>query len=243
MANIGSIRLFLSILLAFVIPLVSTAAKTLFEQGEALYLQNKPAQAAVLLESAIQSDSSNAKALLYLGICYEQLGQHQKAIDTLMRGAPFASGTPGLDAATFYFDIGNNYLAMADLTRAADMYTKAISLNSSYAEPYLNRANVRVKTKQYDSAIADYTLYLNLAPSDPQAPEIQKMISLLSAEVAAEQQRVAAEKKKQEELATQRKALLENVLKSLGNAGSETKNMSGGNAAIQNQTAPLEIAP
>ncbi|HUX52621.1 MAG TPA: tetratricopeptide repeat protein [Spirochaetia bacterium] len=237
------IRLFFGVLLAVSVSLAPVAAKTLFEQGEALYMQNKPAQAAVLLESALQNDSSNAKAYLYLGICYEQMGQHQKAIDTLLHGASYASGTPGVDAATFYFDIGNNYLAMADLTRAADMYTRAIALNSSYAAPYLNRANVRVKTKQYDPAIADYTVYLNLAPSDPQAPEIQKMIALLSGEVTAEQQRVAEEKKKQEEIAAKRKALLENVLNSLNNAGSDTKNMSGGNAAIQNQTAPLEIAP
>ena len=215
------------------------AAKTLLEQGEDLFMQNKPGAAVSLLENALNQAPNNPKVYLYLGICYEQLGQHQKAIEILSRGASL----PGANVSLFYYDVGNNYFALKDLKNAEAMYTKAIQLGGSFVPPNLNRANLRVQTKQYKSAVNDYTVYLNLNPSDPQAPTIQKMIALLSNQITSEEQRVAAEKQKQAEAEAKRKAILDSVLNSLNNASSDTKNMSGGNAQIENKTEPLDIAP
>jgi tetratricopeptide (TPR) repeat protein len=47
---------------------------------------------------------------------------------------------------------------------AISAFTKALSLNPTYAEGYKNRANVYMEKKQYDAAIADYTKYIQLDP-------------------------------------------------------------------------------
>jgi len=214
-------------------------AKSLLEQGQDLFLQNKPREAAALLENALQDDPGNDRIYLYLGICYEQLGQHDLAINVLTRGL----NVPGADRSLFYYDIGNNYLAMKQNDKAAEMYSEAIDLNRSFPAPFLNRANVRVQTKQYEAAISDYVTYLGLKPDDPQQSSIEKMISLLKGEVDAEQQRVAEAKKKQAEEEARRKAVLDSVLNSLNTASSDTKNLSGGNAQLENKSEPLDIAP
>ncbi len=233
------IRLFIIALAAATVCALPVSAKTLLDQGEELFLQNKPREAAALLESALQDDPRNDRIYLYLGICYEQLGQHEQAISILSRGADL----PGTDRALFYYDIGNNYLAMKQATKAAEMYSRAIEINSSFPSPYLNRGNVRVESKQYDAAVSDYVTYLGLKPDDPQRASIEKMISLLKGEVDAEQKRIADEKQKQATEEARRKAVLDSVLNSLNSASSDTKNLSGGNAGLENKSEPLDIAP
>lgn len=228
-----------SVLLLLCLPPLPAYAKSLLEQGQDLFLQNKPREAAALLENALRDDPGNDRIYLYLGICYEQLGQHDQAINVLTRGL----NVPGADRSLFYYDIGNNYLAMKQYDRATEMYDKATDLNNSFAAPFLNRANAHVQSKQYDAAISDYTTYLGLKPNDPQQSSIRKMISLLKGEVVAEQQRVAQEKQKQAEEEARRKAMLDSVLNSLNSASSDTKNLSGGNAQLENKSEPLDIAP
>lgn len=226
-------------LLLFCVAPLPISARSLLEQGQDLFLQNKPREAAALLENALRDDPGNDRIYLYLGICYEQLGQHDLAINILTRGL----NVPGADRSLFYYDIGNNYLSLKQNDRAAEMYSKAIDLNTSFAAPFLNRANVRVQTKQYEAAISDYVTYLGLKPGDPQQSSIEKMISLLKGEVTAEQQRVAEAKQKQAEEEAHRKAVLDSVLNSLNSASSDTKNLSGGNAQLENKSEPLDIAP
>ncbi|WP_455383172.1 tetratricopeptide repeat protein, partial [Salinispira pacifica] len=179
-----------AILLLSTVPLW---AKSLLEQGEDLFLQNKPREAAALFENALLDEPNNDRIYLYLGICYEQLGQYDRAVSILTRGL----NVPGADRSVFYYDLGNNYLAKKENDKAEEMYSKAIDINSSFASPYLNRANVRVQAKKYDAAIDDYVTYLGLKPNDPQQGSIEKMISLLKGEVQAEQKRIAEQKQKQ----------------------------------------------
>ena len=233
------IRLFVIAVSAVIVCALPASAKSLLDQGEALFLQNRPQEAAALLENALQDDPRNDKIYLYLGICYEQLGQHDQAVSILSRGADL----PGADRALFFYDIGNNYLSMKQADKAVEMYTKSIEANSSFPSPYLNRGNVRVVSKQYEAAVTDYVTYLGLKPDDPQRASIEKMISLLNGEVEVAQKRIAEEKQKQAAEEARRKAVLDSVLNSLNSASSDTKNLSGGNAGLENKSEPLDIAP
>jgi tetratricopeptide (TPR) repeat protein len=199
-----------------------------FDKGEALFVQNKPQDARPLLESALNDDPSNEKAYLYLGIIYQQLGDSQKAIDILKRGLGVASAYKDL----FYYNIGNDFFSRKEFAFAEEMYTSAIATNKNLSESYLNRANTRLQLQNYDGALGDYSLFLQLAPQDPQRPSIEKIMALLR------QAQDDKEKLRQTELARQQ-ALMKDVLNSLNNAGDSTKNLSV--ESINGQNDPVNV--
>jgi tetratricopeptide (TPR) repeat protein len=219
------------VIAACVLLLASVAlfgASQFFDKGEALFVQNKPQDARPLLESALNDDPSNEKAYLYLGIIYQQLGDAQKAIDILKRGLDIAVTYKDL----FYYNMGNDFFSRKDFTSAEGMYTSAIGANAKLSEGYLNRANTRLQMTNLDGALGDYTLFLQLSPQDPQRPNIEKVMALI--------RRVQDDKEKARlaEIAKQQ-ALMNDVLKSLNNAGDATKNLSV--ESINGQTDPVSV--
>ena len=203
-------------------------ASEFFDKGEALFIQNKPQDARPLLESALNDDPSNEKTYLYLGIIYQQLGDAQKAIDILKRGLDVSSTLKDL----FYYNIGNDFFSKQDYPDAEQMYTSALGANKNLSDGYLNRANARLQQKNLGGALGDYTLFLQLAPQDPQRPQIEKVMALIR-QVQDDQ-----EKAHQAEIAKQQ-ALLNDVTNSLSNAGDATKNLSVD--SINGQTDPLNL--
>jgi tetratricopeptide (TPR) repeat protein len=219
------------VIAACVLLLASAAifgASEFFDKGEALFVQNKPQDARPLLESALNDDPSNEKAYLYLGIIYQQLGDPQKAIDILKRGLDIASAHKDL----FYYNMGNDFFSRKEFAFAEEMYTSAITSNKNLSESYLNRANTRLQLQKYDGALGDYSLFLQLAPQDPQRPSIEKIMALLR------QAQDDKEKARQAELAKQQ-ALMKDVLNSLNNAGDSTKNLSV--ESINGQNDPVNV--
>jgi tetratricopeptide (TPR) repeat protein len=220
-------RLFLACVLVF-FSVTAFGASELFDKGEALFVQNKPRDARPLLESALNDDPSNEKVYLYLGIIYQQLDDPQKSIDILKRGLSKATSFKDL----FYYNMGNVFFSRKDFTSAEGMYTSAIDSNTNRTETYLNRANARLQLQNWNGALADYTLFLQLAPQDPQRPSIEKLIALLR------QAQDDAEKARQAEIAKQQ-ALMNDVLKGLNNAGDATRNLSV--ESINGQNDPVNV--
>jgi tetratricopeptide (TPR) repeat protein len=192
-----------------------------FEQGEALFLENKPEEAMLYLENALAVDPSNEKIYYYLGYIYEQLGNHQKAINILQRGIDIAV----FYKDQFYFNIGLNFRDLGENVLAEEMYTKAIAVNSLYPEPYLCRANSRIELDNYEGALSDYERFLVLKPNTFQRAEIEKMIALLS-EMITEAARLEEEQRLRDE------ALINDVLNSLKNASEDSENISEGTDVI-----------
>jgi tetratricopeptide (TPR) repeat protein len=217
--------------LALALILVGTGvfgSSDFFDKGEALYVQNKPQDARPLLESSLNDDPSNEKAYLYLGIIYQQLGDPQKAIDILTRGLTVAASYKDL----FYFNMGNDFFSRKEFAFAEDMYNNALAVNKGLSDGYLNRANSRLQLAKYDGALADYTLFLQLAPQDPQRANIEKVIALLRKALDDKEKARLAEIAKQQ-------ALMNDVLNSLNNAGGSTKNLSV--ESINGQTDPVTV--
>ena len=52
---------------------------TSLQQGEQLFLDNKPREALPHLEKALYENPQNEKIYLYLGIVYEQIGDMEKS--------------------------------------------------------------------------------------------------------------------------------------------------------------------
>ncbi len=202
-------------LIALLAGLPAFSASTFFQRGEELFVRNQPRDAEPLLESALKDDPSNEKIYLYLGIVYQQLGDLDKAIDILKRGTAITTSFKDL----MFYNIGNDMFARKEYALAEQAYSEALGANKDLAEGYLNRANVRMQLQSYDGAVDDYTVFLQLQPQDPQRPKIEEVIRLLR------QMKEAKLKQQADELARQ-KALMNEVLSSLNNAGDDTKNLS-----------------
>jgi tetratricopeptide (TPR) repeat protein len=200
------------------------------QQGEKLFLENRPREALPLLEQALNENPDNERLYLYLGIVYEQLASPEKSIQVMRRGLAVARGVKDL----LYFNLGNNLFRQKEYTVAEQMYSNALELNPAMDDAWLNRANARLQLQSYADARTDYIEYLRLAPATPQRESIEKLIALLGGMLDE------AERLKQEELARQ-KALLNEVLNSLQNASEDTRNLSAGSEDIQEQYDEVDI--
>lgn len=254
--------------LVFIILLVPPLySLSFFEDGEKLFLENRPNEALVKLEAALGEERGNELVYLYLGIIYEQLGDYNKAVSILELGLPLARE----QREKYYLNLGNNYFMLKNHSRAEEMYTRILDSNSGYSAAYLNRANSRMQMEKYKDAVGDYNRYLSLRPSAPQKQEIQQVINLLTAQFADEERFKAEEdRRKQEQLQraedeknrkveeerkrleeeARRKAdekrrqeeLLKQVLSSLENATGGTTSFTAGSETIEVVEEDLDIA-
>lgn len=203
---------------------------TSLQQGEQLFLENKPREALPHLEKALYENPQEEKIYLYLAIVYEQLNDTEKSIQILKRGLNVSQGHKDL----FYYNLGNNHFRMQEYTVAEQMYNNALEINGALEVAYLNRANARLELESFQDARQDYIDYLRLDPDTPQRENIEKLIALLG-QIIEE-----AERKRLEELERQ-KALLSEVLDTLKNASEDTRNLSAGSEDIQEEYEEIDI--
>ena len=224
-------------LLMFFIPGINIYSETLFEKGEALFLENKLQEASAVLEGALEKDPNNSRIMLYLGFSYAGLKNYEKSIEMFKNGAR----TSVSEKDKFYYNAGNMYYISGKYTLAEDMFTQAIRYNGSNTASYLNRANSRLKMMNKSEALSDYRLFLNLEPENYQKESIEKLISLLEGEITSD--RIKKEEEEARKIAEEerRKALLEDILNSLEDVGSETKNISAESEKIEDYEEELEL--
>lgn len=240
------------ITILFLIGAAFAGAQSLFERGEDLFLRNKPQQAIPLLEQALEAEPRNGTIYMYLGVAYEQLGQRDKAVETLRRGVETARE----ERDRMFLTMGNNLRFIEQYEDAEQSYGEAVSENSLYAPAYLARANLRVEMEKFEPAVEDYEIFLDLRPDSEHRPEIEQMIALLRDRVEEEARRASEEaeqrereeelarretERRREEEAARQQALLDSVLNSLEGASEETQNMSGGSEDIQELEEDIDI--
>ncbi len=175
--------------------------------------------------------------MLYLGFSYAGLKDYEKSVDMFKKGARTANA----DKDQFYYNAGNIYYLSGKFTLAEDMYTQAIKSNSSNTASYLNRANSRLKMMNKNDALSDYRLFLNLEPENYQKDSIAKLISLLEEEITTEKLQKEEEDARKLAEEERRKALLEDILNSLDEVGSETKNISADSEEIETTKRNLNL--
>jgi len=115
--------------------------------------------------------------------------------------------------------MGDNYFRRGNLEQAEKMYGEAIALKEVLPQPWLNRANSRVNLKNYQGALADYMMYLQVAPQSRHRPEVEEMIRKLTAFLQAKD---AEERDRRE----RERALMDQVLNALKNASDDAQNLS-----------------
>jgi len=208
-----------------------------FSKGEELFMQNKPAQAAVFLENAVADDPAHAAAWLYLGIAYEQLDRLDEAIAAYRRILPMA----GNFSANIANNLGNVYFHKGNTELAEQYYTQAIGFDSVYSRAYLGRANTRIKAGKLQNAVTDYEHYLTLEPRSSQRARIEQLVTLLRAEFAAEERRRIMAEEEERRLVEERQRILEAVSASLHSAADYSQGISSGAENVEGYEGEFEL--
>ncbi|MCX7025392.1 MAG: hypothetical protein NT080_12385 [Spirochaetes bacterium] len=213
------------------------SAADLFQECERLFMENKPREAAAILEQAVRTSGVDEKAWLYLGISYQQLSRLDDALGAFRKGVAVSVRYRHL----FYYNMGNCYAAQSKNAFADETYGQAVLERPDYPPSYLNRANVRLKLGRIHDAASDYTTYLALDPASPQAESIRKLLALLSDDIDAEEQAKADAEAKRIAEEEARKALLDALAQSLKDSAGNTTNMTGGTDGPQGYVDDLQL--
>jgi tetratricopeptide (TPR) repeat protein len=168
-------------------------------EGEKLFKSNRPADAVPLLEADITSGTASPDAYNYLGLAYYQTGQFEKSIAAFEKGLD----SPGTNKKILAYNAGNAAFAAGNYAKAESCYSLALAASPDFTPAVLNRANTRLKQDKLTEAVDDYSLFVRLAPDDPQSSRINQMTELIRGELnrREESSRIAAEqeKKRQQE--------------------------------------------
>jgi len=208
-----------------------------FEEGERLFREDKPAEAAPILEKAILETGADERAWLYLSLSYQQLGRLDEAAAVLRKGLAQSVRFKSL----YYFDLGNIFVLQGKNSFAADMFSQAIGVDGTLAPAFLNRANAYLAVKNYSGAKDDYARYLELEPGSAQRSSIEELIKHLDAGIAEVARAAAAAEAEKEAEEAARKQLLDQMSASLKAAADETTSISAGAGKVQGYGDELKI--
>ncbi|MDC7126322.1 MAG: tetratricopeptide repeat protein [Spirochaetales bacterium] len=223
-----------NLLLIFNFTIIS---ESFFEQGKTLLLNNQLKDAVMMFEAAVEQEPSNPDSYIYIGYIYEIKKDYQSAVDALNRGL---ENTDGQDYI-FYFNMGNNYFKAGEYEKAADMFSKAMQSKSGFTEPYLNRANCRLQTQDFNLALRDYKLYITMQPDAPQAEQVKKLIASIENDITTAKKREEQEVQRKKIEEARQKELLNSVLNSLDNVSEDVTNFTAGSAGIEDMDIELDI--
>lgn len=212
-------------------------ASDIAERGVKLFMENKPMEAAPVLEMAAKEAGADEKIMLYLGIAYQQLGRWDDAIAAFRRGL----ATAATFRHQFLFNIANSFFAQGRNSFALEYYDQAIASRNDYSAAYLNRANAKMRLGDHAGAVADYSVYLGLDPSSAQAPEIRRLLDLLGTKVAEADKLKAEEEARRLAEDQARQAMLDEVARSLLEAAEATTNLSAGSGDVQGYESDLSL--
>ena len=213
------------------------AARPDFARGEELFMQNKPGEALPFLEKAFVADQNHLEGALYLAMCYEQLEKFDEAITIYRKILPSGGNKEALIAC----NLGNLYFKKGSNSFAEQYYTQAIRSDPAYASAWLNRGNVRVKTGSLRDALPDYEHYLRLEPGSPQRSRIEKLISLIQEEFAAEEIRKLMVEEAARAEAERRQRLIDEVSASLQAQADEAEGIAAGAEDLSGYELEFEL--
>jgi tetratricopeptide (TPR) repeat protein len=147
----------------------------------------------------------------------------------------------GDKAALVACNLGNAYFKKGSSSFAEQYYSQALRSDPNYASAWLNRANVRVKTGSLRDAVADYERYLRLEPASSKRPSIEKLISLIQEEFAAEEIRKLMAEEAAHAEAERRQRLISEVSASLDAQAEEAEGISAGAENLSGYEGEFEL--
>jgi len=115
--------------------------------------------------TAINTESPSYLSFMHLGDCYEQQGDHQRAIEYYTKAL---GGKPDYDF-WLYQNIGIVYLAQKYYAQALKFFDQSLKLNPRSPEAYMLKASVNEAQNDHESAFENYSKAIEYNPYFAQA--------------------------------------------------------------------------
>ncbi len=125
-------------------------------------------------KNTLDGDEKAAHALAGIGETYIMKGEVETAKSFLQQAIDIFP-----DDENMSFKIGEIYFKQGEAAKGIEFYDKAIQINSEWAAPYRQRGYAYLNLTNYKMAIESFKNFLELAPNDPQAPNIRNLIPKL----------------------------------------------------------------
>jgi len=134
------------------------------EENFALALQNHKKNnlqiAKKLYKETLKSSPYYEGVHSNLGILYNQLGEHQKAMNCYEKAIKIQ---PNNSAA--YNNLGNTLKELGEYQKAISSYEKAIQINTNYTDAYYNLGIILSELGEYQKAMSSYEKVIQINPN------------------------------------------------------------------------------
>ena len=134
------------------------------EENFALALQNHKKNnlqiAKKLYKETLKSSPYYEGVHSNLGILYNQLGEHQKAMNCYEKAIKIQ---PNNSAA--YNNLGNTLKELGEYQKAISSYEKAIQINTNYVDAYYNLGIILSELGEYQKAMSSYEKAIQINPN------------------------------------------------------------------------------
>ena len=144
----------------------------LYGQAYSHFTRREEDKALALLARIIERDARYTPAYLLRSTILEVRGDWAGAEQALRDAEEHASPSPVVN-----FNLGNIHFKRGEYDKAVDEYSRALRINPGFTEAYINRANARMKLRDYPAALDDYEKFLSLTGKD--YPNVRELVKLL----------------------------------------------------------------
>jgi tetratricopeptide (TPR) repeat protein len=131
------------------------------KRGDVLNDMGKTNQAITDYNTAITLDADNSDAYWSRGVVYDNEGKYQLAINDYEKSIALINEKKVVgDLSLLYSNVANCELSLKNYPEALIADSLSLSINNHYAWAYSTRGLIHYTMKNYELAIADYTLAL-----------------------------------------------------------------------------------
>ena len=147
----------------------------LMQQAERLYFQKRYRSARKILQTLIQLDALNARAHLYLGDIHLKLADYNQAEETFRMALELTDET-----APIHYRLGQTLYLKKDANGAIAAFEQALKKDKTLVASHFQIGLVHLMLQRdRGKTIEHWKKFRELAPDDPQGPEIDLAIRLL----------------------------------------------------------------
>ena len=129
--------------------------------AQRLMRQRKFQEAALLFAAVVAEDPANADAFLSLGAAYGQMGQLEKAKESIEQAVKL---NPTESKA--HYNLGMLYLTEGDVDQSLASFRKAVAINPGYTEAHHALARILWRQQQCEEAVPHFKAFLDTTPEN-----------------------------------------------------------------------------
>ena len=140
-------------ILLILFSLLQPDEETLLDKGYEFFINEKYEEAIVQFNQAIDLNDLNPESFLLRGLCWHAMGETKKAVEDLSQAIILDN-----EYVAAYQQLGYIYLVGQAADRAIEAFDKAIELDPTNAEVYVNRGTAKCMNNDKEGANADWKL-------------------------------------------------------------------------------------